>query len=385
MKPMERRDAIRAMALGAAGAAGLAVRSAAQGGDAVLGEPLETDADSGAEVYLLGSDERPADNIYGEQPYGDATGRRIAIRYYKTAEEPGGITILDLVDGSLHDVLVGQVPFPAFHAWGEYLYYNEKIDDVLTLRRRNYLTLEVESMAPLPAERGRYSYGTVSPNHRYYAVSVKTGDAPSNVHLLDIETGEWSILLDKPGYHAKHEQFSLDGRNRVLIQLNQMPDVKQVLLSELEIGGPEHPFPADRPHTPRPTGHEAWVGITDRIFFSTGSDADSRGNIWTARVGDEGPELVHDGKLRFGHVSVSRCGRYWVGDTGEDGVPIYIGSFATGSCRRAVFSRTVYDGKQWAHAHPYLTADNRWLIYASTRGGHAQVYGARLAEGWLET
>lgn len=348
------------------------------------GKPVETDAESGAQVYLLGADERAADNIYGEQPYSDATSRRIAIRYYPTDDKPGGISIVDLVDGSRHEVIVGRPPFPAFHPWGEYLYYHQKVNGTLTLRRCNYLTLAVEDIAVLPPERGSYSYGTVSPDHCYYAVSVRADGQPSNVHLLDLQTGDWSILLDKPGYHAKHEQFSRDGRNRVLIQLNQMPDVKQVLLGELEIGGDEKLFPADRPHTPRPTGHEAWVGDTDRIFFSTGSDADSKGNVWTGRVGDPGPVLVHEGKLRFGHVSASRCGRYWIGDTGEEGVPIYIGSFATGKCKRAVFSRTVYDGKQWAHAHPYLTADNRWLIFTARRGGLPQVYGARLADGWLD-
>lgn len=357
---------------------------AGDGGGHALGEPVEVDSESGAEIHLLGGDARPADNIYGEQPYGDATGQRIAIRYYKSDDGPGGISILDLVDGSRHDMLVGATPFPAFHAWGEYLYYHQTIDGVLTLRRCNFLTLEAEDVAVLPPERGSYSYGTVSPDHRYYAVSVRTGEAPARVHLLDLQTGEWSILLDKPGYHAKHEQFSLDGRNRVLIQLNQMPDVKQVLLAELEIGGPERLFPADRPHTPRPTGHEAWVGTTDRIFFSTGSDPDSRGNIWTCRASDAEPAPVYEGKVRFGHVSVSRDGRYWVGDSGEEGIPIYIGSFATGRCKRAVFSRTVYDGKQWAHAHPYLTADSKWLIFTSTRDGHPQVYGARLAEGWLD-
>jgi hypothetical protein len=359
-------------------------KAARQGGITVFGNPVETDPDSGASVFLLGGDERPADNIYGEQPYGDATGRRIAIRYYSTDSKPGGISLVDLVDGSRHEVLVGKPPFPAFHAWGEYLYYHQTVDGKLTLRRCGYLTLKVEDIAVLPPDRGSYSYGTVSPDHRYYAVSVQTEGAPSKVHLLDLKTGAWSILLDKPGYHAKHEQFSQDGRNRVLIQLNQMPDVKQVLLSELEIGGGEKLFPADRPHTPRPTGHEAWVGATDRIFFSTASDPDSRGNVWTGKVGDPSPTLVHEGPLRFSHVSVSRCGRYWVGDSGEEGVPVYIGSSVSGKCKRAAFSRTVYDGKQWAHAHPYLTADNKWLIFASTRDGHAQVYGARLADGWLE-
>jgi len=352
---------------------------------AAVGDPIETDAESGAAIYLLGADERPADNIYGEQPYGDATGRRIAIRYYPLPERPGGINVFDLEDGSNHEILSGKPPFPAFHAWGEWLYYAETVDGKKRLRRCNYLTLEVENVTELPPERGGYSYGTVSPDHRYYAVSVRPpAGGPSQVHLVDLETNQWSVLLDKPGYHAKHEQFSRDGRNRVLIQLNQMPDVKVVLLSELEIGGIERPFPADRPYTLRPTGHEAWIGETSRIFFSTGTDATTKGNVWSAQVGDEKPILVHEGK-RFGHVSVSRDGKYWIGDTGEKGVPLYIGSFATGRCERACFSRTEYDGKQWSHAHPYLTADNRWLIFAARRDGHPQVYGAKLKPGWLES
>ncbi len=350
-----------------------------------LGRPIEIDGESGAEVYLLGADERPADNIYGEQPYGDATGRRIAIRYYPLPNKPGGISVLDLQDGSNHEILSGKPPFPAFHAWGKWLYFAQTVDGKKMLRRCSYLTLQVEDVAELPPERGSYSYGTVSPDYRYYAVSVREPEGgPSKVHLLDIETNQWCVLLDKPGYHAKHEQFSRDGRNRVLIQLNQMPDVKVVLLSELEIGGTEKRFPADQPYTLRPTGHEAWIGDTSGVFFSTGSNATTKGNIWSAKVGDEKPRLVHEGK-RFGHISVSRDGKYWIGDCGEKGIPIYIGSFATGRCKRACFSRTEYDGKQWSHAHPYMTADNKWLIFGARRNGHPQAHGARLKEGWLES
>lgn len=356
------------------------------GGVSMLGNPIEVDPNSGAKVYLLGGDERPADNIYGEQPYGDPTGRWIAVRYYPQKQKSGGISVIDLKDGTRRDVLVGKPPFPAFHAWGEYLYYHQGVDGKLMLRRCQYSTLEIEDIAVLPAEMGRFSYGTVSPDHRYYAVSVsgKEGE-PSKVHLLDLETNDWRLILDKPGYHAKHEQFSRDGRNRVLIQLNQMPDVKQVLLGEIAVDGTTVMFPADQPHTPRPTGHECWIGTSASIFFSTATAADQPTNIWTGKVGDAGPANAHAGKQRFGHISVSRCGRYWICDTGEDGIPIYIGSFASGKSRRAVFSRTVYDGKQWAHAHPYLTADNKWLIFAARReDGHAQVYGAKLAPGWLE-
>lgn len=359
---------------------------AGEGGVPMLGNPIETDPNSGAEIYLLGGDERPADNIYGEQPYGDPTGRWIAVRYYPRKPKPGGISFIDLQDGSRRDVLVGKPPFPAFHAWGEYLYYHQKVDGKLMLRRCKYATFETEDIAQLPTEMGRFSYGTVSPDHRYYAVSVagKKGE-PSKVHLLDLQTNKWRLLLDKPGYHAKHEQFSRDGRNRVLIQLNQMPDVKQVLLGEIAVDGTTTMFPADQPHTPRPTGHECWVGTSASVFFSTGTVKGQPSNIWTGKVGDPGPVSIPAPKQRAGHISVSRCGRYWIVDTGEDGIPIYIGSFASGKSRRAVFSRTVYDGKQWAHAHPYLTADNKWLIFAARREGErAQVYGAKLATGWLE-
>ena len=353
-------------------------------GNVAVGKPVEVDEESGAEVFLLGPDERPADNIYGEQPYSDATGRRIAIRYYPLPNKPGGINIVDLQDGSTFEVLSGKPPFPAFHAWGQWLYYAQTIAGKKILRRCNYLSLEVETVAELPPERGDYSYGTVSPDHRYYAVSVRPPDGnASNVHLLDLKTNQWSMLLDKPGYHAKHEQFSRDGRNRVLIQLNQMPDVKVVLLSELEIGGTEERFPADQPYTLRPTGHEAWIGDSGSIFFSTGSNSTTKGNIWSGKVGDEKPKLVYEG-IRFGHVSVSRDGKYWIGDCGEKGIPIYIGSFASGRAKRACFSRTEYDGKQWSHAHPYLTADNKWLIFAARRGGHPQTYGAKLKDGWID-
>ncbi len=153
----------------------------------------------------------------------------------------------------------------------------------------------------------------------------------------------------------------------------------------MEIGGTEKPFHADQPYTLRPTGHEAWIGNTSSIFFSTGSDAMTKGNIWSGKVGDDKPTLVHESKRFFGHVSVSRDGKYWIADTEEKGFPIYIGSFATGRCKRACFSRTVYDGNQWSHAHPYLTADNKWIIFGARRNAHPQAHGAKLKAGWLES
>lgn len=352
-----------------------------------LMKPVETDPDSGAQIFQLTDDERPTDDIYGEQPYSSREGNRIAVEHAASGKREGGISILDLTDGSLHPVVTRKPRFPAFHAWGDHLYYQETIGDKLVLRRCRYQTLTKEDVAPLPKMEGRFSYGTVSQDQRYYAVSFHPEGGGSQVLLFDLKTGEQRTLVQRPEYLFKHEQFSLDGRNRVLIQANKMPAVKEVHLGALEVDreGIQW-FPADRPHTPRPTGHEAWVGNSGRILFSTASDKDSASNLWTAALGDAAPALVSQTPTRFGHVSASRCGRFWIGDTtSERDVPIHIGSLKGGRHRRLVSSRTVHDGKQWSHTHPYLTADNRWLIFNSTRSGLAQVYGARLAAGFLES
>ena len=349
-------------------------------------KPVETDPDSGAEIYQLTHGEQPTDDIYGEQPYCAREGNRIAVRHFAQGKLPGGLSILDLGDGTLHPVLTGKVRFPAFHAWGSYLYYQETAGEKLMLKRCNYQTLAKDDIIELPQKEGRFSYGTVSPDLRYYAASVHPEKGGSKVLVIDLETGKHRTLAQRPEYHFKHEQFSMDGTNRVLIQANKLPEVKEVHLGALAVDreGIEW-FPADRPHTPRPTGHEAWVGPSDRILFSTGRDKDIQGNIWTAGLKDAAPELVSKTSFRFAHVSVSRCGRFWIGDaTGVDGVPIHIGKLGSGKHQRLVFSRTKHGRKQWTHTHPYLTADNRWLIFNSTRSGRPQVHGARIKDGFLD-
>lgn len=350
-------------------------------------KPVETDPDSGAQVFQLTDDERPTDDIYGEQPYSPREGNRIAVQHAASGKRDGGISIVDLTDGSVHPVVTSKPRFPAFHAWGDYLYYQETVGDKLVLRRCHYQTLAKEDVMELPKMEGRFSYGSVSQDRRYYAISFHPEGGGSKVLLFDFKTGKRRTLVERADYLFKHEQFSMDGQNRVLIQANKMPDVKEVHLGALDVDREGvRWFPADRPHTPRPTGHEAWVGNSGRILFSTASDKESQGNVWTAALGDAVPALVSKTPTRFCHVSVSRCGRFWIGDVmSEKGVSIHIGSLKTGKHQRLVFSRTVHDGKQWSHTHPYLTADNRWLIFNSTRSGRAQVYGARLVAGFLES
>ena len=86
---------------------------------------------------------------------------------------------------------------------------------------------------------------TLELRHGYYAVDVRPmEEAPSQVHLLDLRTNQWSTLVHKPNFRAKHEQFSRDN-------------------------------------------HAAWRGQISSIFFSTGLGKAHKGNLWIGRVGDE--------------------------------------------------------------------------------------------------
>lgn len=357
----------------------------------------EENRQSAIRIFQLTDGPRPADNIYGEQPYSSPGSDRIAVRFYPADGQDGELAVLDLESGESHTVITGKPRFPAFHGWGDHLYDQEDVGGELLLRRWDWDTLARQDIVKLPRTEGRLSYGTVSSDASHYAVSVVRPDETRTVLHVDLGSGDTRTLadarsVDHPGgegraYHFKHEQFSRDGMNRVLIQANVIPEVQEVHLGTLEPGSTGMTrLACDQPWTPRPTGHEAWIGTTSRIFFSTAYDTQKRTNLFTVEVGVAAPEVVVETEKRFGHVSVSRCGSFWIADaTAEEGVPIYAGRLGSGSMRQVIISRTVHDGQQWSHTHPYLTADNRWLIFTSTRAGQPQVFGAQIPDDFWQS
>ena len=345
-------------------------------------QQIDVDENSGAEIWRLDDDERPTDNIYGEQPYGSEDGSRLTLRHYATDEIAGGLSILDLEEGRQISIVDDEPRFPAFHGWGQHLYGQQVVDDRLVLRRWDYRSLEVEDLADLPQHEGRFSYGTVSADGKHYAVCVHNDPpAPCRVLLFDLIAGSYGELAASEDRYFKHEQFSRDGRDLVMLQANSA-DVSLVGLAAVDLTGDLTWFAADAPHTPRPSGHEAWIGGESQIFYSTRWD-DERGNLWTATLGEDNSTSLGPA-VKGSHVSVSRCDNFWLVDDGSvPDVPLHIGCFASGESRRLVSTSTVHDGQQWSHAHPYLTADNRWAVFTSNRHGDSHVYGARLPRDFL--
>ena len=109
-------------------------------------------------------------------------------------------------------------------------------------------------------------------------------------------------------------------------------------------------------------------------------------NILTIAPQNSKTREVTEKYLYCMHISASMCGKYFIGDGWYDSqAPIYIGSLITGKFRTLCLSGTSCGSPQYTHAHPYLTADNKHVIFNSDRTGIPQVYAATVPEDFLKS
>lgn len=98
------------------------------------------------------------------------------------------------------------------------------------------------------------------------------------------------------------------------------------------------------------------------------------------------PRVVFDSPQIWNHIAASRCGKYFVADThNEPEIPLLLGSIATGQTRVLCAAQTSSGYPQYSHSHPYLTSDNRHVVFNSDRRGLPQVYAATVPEGCLKS
>ncbi|RLE73904.1 MAG: hypothetical protein DRJ56_08440 [Thermoprotei archaeon] len=153
-------------------------------------------------------------------------------------------------------------------------------------------------------------------------------------------------------------------------------------------GGSMRQLPVGRPYTAPITGHECWVGRTGEVVLTISlpwRKAVERGNVLAVRPGEASARVVSKGPPVC-HISASRDGRFFIGDElGSLGKPIVVGSMRTG--RRAVLCRTMTSAgsAQYMHPHPYMTADNHWVIFNSDRTGVPQLYAASVPDDFLDS
>jgi hypothetical protein len=261
--------------------------------------------------------------------------------------------------------------------------------------------------------------GSVSPDQRYViGMTPKLtgrGAPVFQIQRLDLRKKIREVIFEHPEISNPHLQFNPVHGRQILVQHNAGRRLKKDGSLARDKNAPGKLFTIDRdggdqrqvPVLDGITGHDCFGADTGRVLFSGGwehrgeydwrlSAKAPRGNLFLARPGDRKPAVFEAPRHLFNHVCASRCGRYFVADahTGpglfENGcckpVSLVIGNLETGKFRTLVENTEGSGGgNQCTHTHPYLTADNRHVIYNADPGGIAQVFAARIPPGFLES
>jgi hypothetical protein len=258
--------------------------------------------------------------------------------------------------------------------------------------------------------------GAVSPDERWFvggSFPVKDKKNMYSLCRIDLVSKKIITLCEVQDMFNPHIQFDPGNGSRAFIQINRggvmdlSKDMKArtgrlgatLAMLDLETGKVS-PLPVGRPHTPAISGHEAWAGKSGRIFFTAGqynvtsssyvtlnNPPEEEKNmpaaaIYSVSPGDSEARVLAKGIL-FNHISVSDDGRFFTGDDHVDGV-IHIGNVETGRYLPLCDSHTRQGTCQYSHAHSYMTPDNKYVIFNSIATGIAQVYAARIPDGFLE-
>lgn len=342
-------------------------------------------------------------DIYCEQPYCSADGNRLAmLRTYRVGPDP------------THELLAYDIPTykiarleqnvvgVATAAWSGILFATVRDEKGDRLVRFDLNTLVREELFPLKGfPPGGIS--TVSGDHKFGLGSARTSDGKFGVFKLDLQSGKWTLVHESPDIANPHLQFRLHTGSRILIQENRGavldaegnwlracdPKRGVGLYSIAADGSDRKDFPVGPPHTAATTGHECWIENTDHVLVTLHdfhSDGTNRGTLLELSHDWRRARVVSASDDKWNHISASKCGRYFVTDCyRRPEKPIIVGSIKTGRTKVLCEGRTSGGGAQYSHLHPYMTGDNKWVVFNSDRTGLPQVYIAEVPKGFLES
>lgn len=366
-----------------------------------IGESVvrEFDPNVGAIVSQLTGAKRPSHNIYCEERYTSADGSLVAFLRLGDDRASTELRLCDLRTRKVA-LVCDQVKLrPATTRRGENFYFVRGEGDARVLFRLDLKSLELEEVMDLgfcPAWLSPMS--AVSPDERYYVAGMTFRDGVFALHRVDLRRGGCEVFHEQRDICNPHLHYEpAEGRD-ILIQQNRgcCPDSEgratraygeegvTLYLADAE-GKNVRPLPVGRPWTGTVTGHECWVGLTGRIILTTLPAAeDAVGQeVRLLAPGDRESRCLARG-LIFNHISASEDGRFFVVDDSRN-QRLYIGGVESGRLLPFCESRTSRGHGQPGHTHPYITPDNRHVIFNSAFTGEPQVWAAEIPEGFLET
>lgn len=366
------------------------------------------DPETGAEIEQLTSEPVTSTNIYCEQRYASADGTRIAISR-KPFGQPAELWACDMRSLRLCRLAEG-------HAVGansalNVVYFIPPGEPQARLMRLDLVTFAIRELfrfdGALP------SSGAISPDERWYVAGpFPVRDNLFALRKISLADGKSEVLCEIEDMFNPHLQFEPSEGRLVNVQINRgggknkgtggqnLAGPLGATLSVADVeSGKVTPLPAGRPFTPPISGHECWVGKSGRLLFTAGqynvsasayvtlkeAPAAERdmpaAAIFSVKPGEAKAAVVAADRL-YNHLAASDDGRFFIADDHATG-SVYVGSIATGRSRRLCDSLTRQGLCQYSHVHPYMTPDNRFVIFNSIVTGVAQVFAARLPDGFL--
>jgi hypothetical protein len=282
------------------------------------------------------------------------------------------------------------------------MFYYLKRDDngTVNLMRADLSKQKPETVCRLEGTERFKSLGTVTTDGRLYACGVGRDDQYKmfGVQLVALPDGSRKIIDRDPFILNPHPQFEPSEGRQLMIQHNRGGSYKPDGTLERLVGpegatlyllsvadGKRTELQVGKPYTTPATGHEAWIGASKEILLTVSASGDfaaEKGNLLAVAAGRPAHAVAKG--YRFGHVGVSRCGRFFSCDDVQGPCKVVIGSIRTGKTAVVCEARTSMGKAQNTHAHPYLTPDLKWVIFNSDRSGFPHVHAASVPEGMIE-
>lgn len=372
------------------------------------------DPETGVSTVRLTQSSFHSINIYCEQPYTSPDGRRIAIMRSPDPDPrlpPYELLVADVyslritsMEKNAASILVGTA------AWSGWIYYTTPANELM---RFHLETLEKEVVWTRWPYSPDFVMQSVSADLRYLIGILFNADYKSQIIRVDLREKTSKVIFEY-GEALSHLQFCpVPGKpNDILVQLNRrqsydpMWDHRAV---ENAFGGATH-FIIDEngknkrdlaigePVTISSAGHAAWIADTGRICVASHFNGESwtldprwpTGNLFHVGPGEARPTVIDAPGHRFNHVSVSRCGKYFVCDSYPrrlpDKIALVVGNLKTGKWRPLLNDCLGRGGGAAAsHPHAYFTADNKHVIYNADPYWIGHVFAARVPAGFLES
>ena len=351
--------------------------------------------ESGSKVVQLTSQPVISTNVHMEQRFASADGRRIAIERQPFGQAPE-LWVCDLDTTRLYRIGVGRAMTASSSC--NAIYYRTPSPEA-RLMRVNLVDLSTREIMAIPDDAVPRKLA-LSPDERWLVAGpFVVGDNLYRLDLIELANGKRTTLCELVDISNPHPQFDPGNPGRLLVQVNRgskytssagltrrSGPLGATLCLVAVPSGEVTTLPVGLPETRAISGHSTWAGRSGRVVFTTapgGADSQLAGmGVYRLTPGEARPVQIVS-RQPFNHLAVSDDGRFFIVDDHRTQT-IHIGSVQTGRFLKLCDSRTRQGKPQYTHAHPYMTPDNRHVIFNSNVTGVTQVYAATVPAAFLE-